>query len=97
MSFDIIRYLYGKWLDTDCMEEKFEILVDLLNGEEEFAEAFDIDMDTIEYFDKFDIVDFMEEREEEIDDIWRAIIRNYDENEYLEDEDIDNLDFDKFD
>ena len=82
-DLDLKRYFYNKWLDVDTNEEKFQILIDFVTATDElFAEHFfGEEYDDIWYFDKFDIEDYMEQNYEELDDLWKVLIKYDEENE----------------
>ena len=82
-DLDLKRYFYNKWIDADGYEEKFQILIDFVQSTDEvFAEHFfGLEYDDIYYFDEFDIQDFMEQNYEELDSLWKALIKYDKENE----------------
>jgi hypothetical protein len=97
MSFDYLKYLYERWIDADDLENKFDVFMRLISHDDtgRFEEAFDVVgiEEESQYWDVYDICDFMQERAEEVDEIFESLIRNYsfdieDELE-LEDEDDD--------
>ena len=82
-ELDLKRYFYNKWLDVDTNEEKFTVLVDfVMSTDEVYADHFfGSEWDDIYYMDVYDIEDFMEENYEELDDLWKALIKYDEENE----------------
>lgn len=82
-ELDLKRYFYNKWLDVDSYEEKFTVLVDfVMSTDEVYADHFfGSEWDDIYYMDVYDIEDFMEENYEELDDLWKALIKYDEENE----------------
>lgn len=82
-ELDLKRYFYNKWLDADGYEEKFQILMDFVTAtDERFAEHFfGHHFDDVWYFDKYDIEDYMEQNYEELDSLWKVLIKYDDENE----------------
>ena len=82
-ELDLKRYFYNKWIDADSYEEKFQILIDFVQSTDEvFAEHFfGLEYDDIYYFDVYEISDYMEENYEELDNLWKALIKYDEENE----------------
>ena len=82
-ELDLKRYFYNKWLDVDTNEEKFTVLVDfVMSTDEVYADHFfGSEWDDIYYMDVYDIEDFMEENYEELDNLWKALIKYDEENE----------------
>ena len=82
-ELQLINFLFRRWKNSDTNEEKFNVLIDLLSNTEDglnkYIEYFNVDLDEIEYFDVFDIEDYMEERSVEFEDCWRTIARVYEQ------------------
>ena len=88
----IIRYMYQKWLDAELPEEKVMVIYDLLtnvtgvhsefdqvNFGFKYIEHFGISPTEIELMDVFDMYDFIEERENDLNDAWYVLIRSIQE------------------
>lgn len=78
---DYVIYYYNKYRKAETNEEKLNILIDFImttKKNEEFSEFFGIDLDVVEFFDKFDIEDFMENNADELLQLWKCLLKNYD-------------------
>ena len=51
------------------------------NKNEEYSDFFGVDLEAIDFFDKYDIEDFMEENVEELEQLWKSLIRRYVDND----------------
>ena len=86
----IIRYMYDKWLQAESSDEKVMILYDLLTNVTgvhskkervpfgiKFVNYFRVSLDELELMDVYDMYDFIEERGEELDDMWYTLVTMY--------------------
>lgn len=81
--FDMKRYFYKKWQESEILEEKFQILIDFVMAtDEQFAEHFfGHHFDEVWYMDKYDIEDYMLENVLDLDALWILLIKYDEENE----------------
>lgn len=81
--FDMKRYFYKKWQESEILEEKFQILIDFVMAtDEQFAEHFfGQHFDDVWYFDKYEIEDYMLENVLDLDALWILLIKYDEENE----------------
>lgn len=80
-EYNLLLYFYNKWRKSETNEEKMNVVVDYIMStkkNEEYSEYFGIDLSEIDFMDKYDIEDYMETRVEELDELWKHLIRNYD-------------------
>lgn len=80
-EYNLLLYFYNKWRKSETNEEKMNVVVDYIMStkkNEEYGEYFGIDLSAIDFMDKYDIEDYMETRVEELDELWKHLIRNYD-------------------
>ena len=75
MSISDIQYFYHKYMNSDNYEERLTIVLDLIQVEEKYSCYFEIDEDELELMDKFELLDYYEEHEEEIEIGWRLLLR----------------------
>lgn len=83
-EYNLLLYYYNKWKKAETNEERMNILVDYImttKKNEEYSNFFGIDFDLVDYMDKYEIEDFMEERYDELEKLWKHLIRNYDYDE----------------
>lgn len=80
-EYNLLLYFYNKWRKSETNEEKMNVVVDYIMStkkNEEYSEYFGIDLSEIDFMDKYDIEDYMETKVEELDELWKHLIRNYD-------------------
>jgi hypothetical protein len=80
-EYNLLLYFYNKWRKSETNEEKLNVVVDYIMStkkNEEYSEYFGIDLSEIDFMDKYDIEDFMETKVEELDELFKHLIRNYD-------------------
>jgi enolase len=80
-EYNLLLYFYNKWRKSETNEEKLNVVVDYIMStkkNEEYSEYFGIDLSEIDFMDKYDIEDYMEARVEELDELLKHLIRNYD-------------------
>lgn len=78
-EYSLLVYYYNKWRTSETNEEKLNVLVDYImtTKNEDYIEYFGIDLEEIDYFDKYEIEDFMECNVDELEELWKHLLRNY--------------------
>ena len=77
MSFDSIQYFYHKYQNSDSYEERLQIVLDLIQVEEKYACNFEIDEEQLELLDKFELLDFYEEHQEDLEIGWKLLLKDW--------------------
>ena len=77
MSFDSIQYFYHKYQNSDSYEEKLQIVLDLIQVEEKYPCYFEIDEEELELLDKFELLDFYEEHQEDLEIGWKLLLKDW--------------------
>ena len=77
MSFDSIQYFYHKYQNSDSYEERLQIVLDLIQFEEKYACYFEIDEEELELLDKFELLDYYEEHQEDLEIGWRLLLKDW--------------------
>ena len=77
MSFDSIQYFYHKYQNSDSYEERLQIVLDLIQVEEKYACYFEIDEEQLELLDKFELLDYYEEHQEDLEIGWRLLLKDW--------------------
>ena len=84
-DYNLLVYYYTKWQNAETNEGMLNVLVDYImstNKNEEYSDYFGVDLEAIDFFDKYDIEDFMEENVQELEQLWKSLIKRYiDDNE----------------
>ena len=77
MSFDSIQYFYHKYQNSDSYEEKLQIVLDLIQVEKKYACYFEIDEEELELLDKFELLDYYEEHQEDLEIGWKLLLKDW--------------------
>ena len=86
MSFDSIQYFYHKYQNSDSYEERLQIVLALIQVEEKYACYFEIDEEELELLDKFELLDFYEEHQEDLEIGWKLLLKDWSVGIWEEDE-----------
>ena len=77
VSFDSIQYFYHKYQNSDSYEERLQIVLDLIQDEEKYDCYFEIDEEELELLDKFELLDFYEEHQEDLEIGWKLLLKDW--------------------
>ena len=77
MSLNDIQYFHHKYINSDSYEERLQIRLDLIQVEEKYACYFEIDETELELMDKFELLDFYEEHQEDLEIGWRLLLKDW--------------------
>ena len=77
MSFDSIQYFYHKYQNSDSYEERLQIVLDLIQVEEKYVCYFEIDEEELELMDKFELLDYYEEHQEDLEIGWKLLLKDW--------------------
>ena len=86
MSFASIQYFYNKYQNSDSYEERLQIGLDLIHVDETYACYFEIDETELELMDKFELLDFYEEHQEDLEIGWKLLLKDWSVGIWEEDE-----------
>ena len=77
VSFDSIQYFYHKYQNSDSYEERLQIVLDLIQVEGKYACYFEIDEEELELLDKFELLDYYEEHQEDLEIGWKLLLKDW--------------------
>ena len=77
MSFDSIQYFYHKYQNSDSYEERLQIVLDLIQVEEKYSLYFEINEEELELLDKFELLDYYEEHQEDLEIGWKLLLKDW--------------------
>ena len=76
---DLLTYYYQKYQKADSNEERFDILLQFLSNDtfSNLTEYFQLDINEIEFWNQYNINDFFFTNEDDIEQCWHHLMKNY--------------------